>query len=295
MNRVRRFMARPTNLLSIVVLAAVVLASLWPLGWLPQDPTSSDLLFRLAPPSWLEGGGPSHLLGTDNIGRDVFSRLVYGSRFSMLVATSAIVISAVIGITAGVAAGFIGGRTDSVIMRLVDVQLAFPVIILLIAVVGVVGVGIVPLILVIGITGWAQYARIVRGSTLVIRASEYVEAARAQGAGPGRIMLRDVMPNLTSEIIVLTSFGLARMLLLESGLSFLGLGIPPEYPSWGGMVGDARDYLRTGWWILAFAGGAIALTVLAFNFLGDGLRDELDPHTAMSARRRPAAVQEETP
>lgn len=277
MNRVLRFLGRATNLLSVVVLALVVVASLWPRAWLPHDPNASDLLFRLVPPPWLEGGDPSFLLGTDNIGRDVFSRVVYGSRFSMLVATNSILISAVIGIAAGVAAGFIGGRTDSVIMRLVDVQLAFPVIILLIAVVGVVGIGIVPLILVIGVTGWAQYARIVRASTLSIRTSEYVEAARALGASPGRIMFRDVLPNLTSEIIVLTSFGLARMLLLESGLSFLGLGIPPEYPSWGGMVGDARDYLRTGWWILAFAGGAIALTVLAFNFLGDGLRTALDP------------------
>ena len=142
------------------------------------------------------------------------------------------------------------------------------------------------LILVIGVTGWAQYARIVRGSTLSIAGTEYVEAARALGAGPGRIMFRDVLPNLTSEIIVLTSFGIARMLLLESGLSFLGLGIPPEFPSWGGMVGDSRDYLRTGWWILAFAGGAIALSVLAFNFLGDGLRDALDPTTARARLRK---------
>lgn len=289
MNPVARFLRRPTNLISVVILVLVVVASVWPLEWLPHDPNASDLISRLIPPSWQEGGDPAFLLGTDNIGRDVFSRVVYGSRFSMLIATSAILISAIIGITAGVVAGFVGGKTDSVIMRLVDVQLAFPVIILLIAVVGVVGAGIVPLILVIGITGWAQYARIVRGSTLSISSSEYVEAARALGAGPLRIMFRDVLPNLTSEIVVLTSFGIARMLLLESGLSFLGLGIPPEYPSWGGMVGDSRDYLRSGWWILAFAGGAIALTVLAFNFLGDGLRDALDPTTS-NHRKRPRKV-----
>lgn len=286
MSKLARFLRRPTNAISVLVLLATLIASVWPLSALPHEPSASDLINRLIPPGWMEGGNPDFLLGTDNLGRDVFSRLVYASRFSMLVATSAIMISAVIGIAAGVAAGYFGGKVDSVIMRLVDVQLAFPVIILLIAVVGVVGIGIVQLILVIGITGWAEYARIVRGSTLSIAGSEYVEAATALGAGPGRIMFRDVLPNLTSEIIVLTSFGLARMLLLESGLSFLGLGIPPEYPSWGGMVGDSRDYLRTGWWILAFAGGAIALTVLAFNFLGDGLRDALDPTTASARRRR---------
>lgn len=286
MSSVVQFLRKPTNALSVIILLLVAIASFWPLAWLPHDPRESDLISRLIPPWFIDGGSSEFLLGTDNIGRDVFSRIVYGSRFSMLIATAAILISAVIGIAAGVVAGFVGGRTDSVIMRLVDVQLAFPVIILLIAVVGVVGAGIVPLILVIGITGWAQYARIVRGSTLSIGGSEYVEAARALGAGPLRIMFRDVLPNLTSEIIVLTSFGLARMLLLESGLSFLGLGIPPEYPSWGGMVGDSRDYLRTGWWILAFAGGAIALTVLAFNFLGDGLRDALDPTTAARTRRK---------
>ncbi len=289
MSSVLRFLRRPTNLISVIILTLVVVASLWPVGWLPHDPIESDLIKRLIPPAWAEGGDPAYLLGTDNIGRDVFSRVIYGSRFSMLIATSAIVISAVLGIAAGVIAGYTGGRTDSVIMRLVDVQLAFPVIILLIAVVGVVGTGLVPLILVIGITGWAQYARIVRGSTLSIANTEYVEAARALGAGPIRIMFRDVLPNLTSEIIVLSSFGIARMLLLESGLSFLGLGIPPQYPSWGGMVGDSRDYLRSGWWILAFAGGAIALTVLAFNFLGDGLRDSLDPTTRARVKTKQKA------
>ncbi len=289
MTAVLRFLRRPTNLISVVILLLVTAAAFWPVDWLPHDPAASDLVKRLIPPSWLEGGDPAYLLGTDNIGRDVFSRVVYGSRFSMLIATSAIAISAIIGISAGVLAGYAGGRTDSVIMRLVDVQLAFPVIILLIAVVGVVGTGLVPLILVIGITGWAQYARIVRGSTLSIANTEYVEAARALGAGPIRIMFKDVLPNLASEIIVLSSFGIARMLLLESGLSFLGLGIPPQYPSWGGMVGDSRDYLRSGWWILAFAGAAIALTVLAFNFLGDGLRDSLDPTTRARVKNKEKA------
>ena len=202
-----------------------------------------------------------------------------GARWSMIISVTAVLIAAAIGIVAGVVAGYKGGWIDSLTMRAVDVQLAFPVIILVIAVVGVVGTGITQLILVLGVTGWAQYARIVRGSTLAIRNQDYVEAALAQGATGWRVMTRDVLPNLVSEIIVLTSFNMARLLLLESGLSFLGLGIQPPRPSWGGMVGDARDYLQSGWWILAFAGGAIALSVLSFNFLGDGIRDALDPRT----------------
>ncbi|MBT8215404.1 MAG: ABC transporter permease [Acidimicrobiia bacterium] len=275
----RRFLRRPSNLVSVVFLVLVVIAALWPTSWLPHDPTASDLAARLRPPAWLDGGSWSYVLGTDNIGRDVFSRIVLGSRWSLVISGTAVVIAAVLGITAGVIAGYRGGWVDSITMRAVDVQLAFPVIILVIAVVGVVGTGITQLILVMGVTGWAQYARIVRGSTLSIRNQDYVEAAVAQGASAWRIMTRDILPNLASEIIVLTSFNMARLLLLESGLSFLGLGIQPPRPSWGGMVGDARDYLQSGWWILAFAGGTIALAVLSFNFLGDGIRDALDPRT----------------
>lgn len=275
----RKFLRRPSNLVSVLILVLAVVAAIWPTSLLLHDPLLSDLNLRLKPPAWLPGGSLEYPLGTDNIGRDVFSRLVLGARFSLLISLAAVLLSAVIGIAAGILAGFEGGWIDSVTMRAVDVQLAFPVIILLIAVVGVIGAGIPQLILVLGVTGWAQYARIIRGSTLAIKNQEYVEAAVAAGATRWRIATREVFPNLTSEIVVLTSFNAARLLLLEAGLSFLGLGIQPPTPSWGGMVGDARDYLQSGWWILAFAGGAIALTVLAFNFLGDGLRDVLDPST----------------
>lgn len=284
----RRFLRRPSNLISVVFLSLVTIAAIWPTGWLPHDPTASELLARLQPPVWLEGGSWDHVLGTDNLGRDVFSRLVLGARWSLIISASAVVIAAVIGIALGVVAGYKGGWIDSITMRGVDVQLAFPVIILVIAVVGVVGTGLIQLILVLGITGWAQYARIVRGSALSIRNQDYVEAARAQGASGWRIMSRDILPNLASETIVLTSFNMARLLLLESGLSFLGLGIQPPRPSWGGMVGDARDYLESGWWILAFAGGTIALSVLSFNFLGDGIRDALDPRTRHVGTAHPA-------
>jgi peptide/nickel transport system permease protein len=276
---IARFFRRPTNLFAVLVLLVAFIFTVWPTALLPHDPASGDILLRLQPPAWQEGGSSDHLLGTDPLGRDVLSRMVQGARYSLGVAILAVLIAALIGVTAGLAAGYYGGRIDATIMRLADIQFAFPVVILLIAIVGVVGAGFTQLVLVLGLTGWAGYARIVRGSTLSVRSHDYVEAARALGARPRRVMFRDVLPNVGSEIIVLSSFLLGGLILLESGLSFLGLGIQPPTPSWGGMVGDASDYLDLAWWVLAFPGGAIALTVLAFNFLGDGMRDAFDPYT----------------
>jgi len=276
---VLRFLRRPTNLFGVIVLVVGLACVAAPTFLLPHDPESGDLILRLLPPAWEEGGSSEYLLGTDTLGRDVLSRVMRGARYSLTIALLAALISALIGVTAGLVAGYYGGRVDSTIMRLADIQFAFPVVILLIAVVGVIGTGFVQLIAVLGVTGWASYARIVRGSTLAVRSADYIEAARALGARSRRVMLRDVLPNVGSEIIVLTSFLLGQLILLESGLSFLGLGIQPPTPSWGGMVGDARGYLDLAWWVLAFPGGAIALTVLAFNFLGDGLRDAFDPYT----------------
>jgi peptide/nickel transport system permease protein len=276
---VGRFLRRPTNAFAVVVLLAGVLCAALPAALLPHDPLSGDLILRLQPPAWEDGGTTAYPIGTDTLGRDVLSRTMHGARYSLSIALLAALISATIGVAAGLVAGYYGGRIDATIMRLADIQFAFPVVILLIAVVGVIGTGFPQLVLVLGVTGWASYARIVRGSTLAIRSAEYIEAARALGARSRRVMLRDVLPNVGSEIIVLTSFLLGQLILLESGLSFLGLGIQPPTPSWGGMVGDARGYLDLAWWVLAFPGGAIALTVLAFNFLGDGLRDAFDPYT----------------
>ena len=276
---VGRFLRRPTNAFAVIVLLAGVLCAALPVALLPNDPLTGDLILRLQPPAWEEGGTGAYPIGTDTLGRDVLARTMHGARFSLSIALLAALISATIGVSAGLVAGYYGGRVDATIMRLADIQFAFPVVILLIAVVGVIGTGFPQLVLVLGVTGWASYARIVRGSTLAIRSAEYIEAARALGARSRRVMIRDVLPNVGSEIIVLTSFLLGQLILLESGLSFLGLGIQPPTPSWGGMVGDARGYLDLAWWVLAFPGGAIALTVLAFNFLGDGLRDAFDPYT----------------
>jgi peptide/nickel transport system permease protein len=222
-------------------------------------------------------------MGTDNLGRDILSRMMYGGRFSLFVALSAVTIAAVIGITAGLVAGYRGGRLDVVIMRLVDVQLAFPLLLLVIAIIAVLGTSLIVLIVVLGIPAWAHYARIVRGSTLATVSNTYVEAARALGGSEGRLIARHILPNLATPIVILTTFEIARLLLLESAVSFLGLGIQPPTPSWGTMIADGRNHLYEGWWVSTMPGLAIFVAVLAFNFVGDGLRDVLDPR--LHARR----------
>ncbi len=275
--RAARVLRQPLPLLSLVILAVGVACALWPVAWLPHDPTSSDLLLRFKPPVWVEGAQAGYPLGTDNLGRDVFSRVVHGTRYSLLITGGAALLSAILGLALGLWAGFYRGVADDIIMRLCDITLAFPTIILIIAVVGIVGPNLLNLVLILGISGWARYARLVRGSALSVREQDYILSARTIGARDTAIMVRHVLPNLLSSVIVLTTFELARLLLLESGLSFLGLGVQPPTPSWGGMIGDGRNYLYEGWWISALPGAAIVLTVLAFNFLGDALQDILDP------------------
>jgi len=268
-----------------VLLGALVVSALWPVGWLPHPPADSDLDARLTPPAFLAGGISKHPLGTDNLGRDLLSRMMYGARFSLFVALSAVVIGASLGTTAGVLAGYRGGLLDVVLMRLVDVQLAFPLLLLIIAIIAVLGRGLTVLIVVIGIPAWAHYARIVRASTLSVASTQYIEAARALGGGELRLIIRHILPNLATPIVILTTFEIARMLLIESAVSFLGLGIQPPTPSWGTMIADGRNHIYEGWWVSTIPGLAICLAVLAFNFIGDGLRDVLDPrsHTRRAA------------
>lgn len=261
----------------LVLLVPVVVAALWPVAWLPHPPAWSDLDARLTPPAFLAGGTWAHPLGTDNLGRDILSRMMYGGRFSLFVASSAVVLAALIGITAGVVAGYRGGLADVLVMRLVDVQLAFPLILLVIAIIAVLGTSLPMLIVVLGIPAWAHYARIIRGSTLVVVAAQYVEAARALGGRESRLIFRHVLPNLATPMVILTTFEIARLLLLESAVSFLGLGIQPPTPSWGTMIADGRNHIYEGWWVSTIPGLAIFLVVLALNFIGDGLRDVLDP------------------
>jgi peptide/nickel transport system permease protein len=263
--------------LSLIILIVAISFTIAPSLLAPADPYAQDLSLRLLPPSWETEGRAEFLLGTDQLGRDILSRIIEGSRVTLLVALLAVVVSGLIGIAAGLCAGFYGGRIDSVILRLIDIQLAFPLVLLVIAIVAVVGPSLTNLIIVMGLSGWPRFARIVRGSTLSIRHLEFVDAARSLGASRPRIMFRHILPNIVSAIIVYASFELARMILLEATLSFLGLGVQPPSPTWGGMISDGRKYLSQSWTVVLVPGIAIALVILAFNILGDALRDAFDP------------------
>ncbi|WP_430450094.1 ABC transporter permease [Rhodophyticola sp.] len=272
-----RLLRKKSVLFCGTMLLIAVFCALAPGLIAPQDPYDQSLILRLKPPSFMEGGRDGHFLGTDHLGRDTLSRIIYGARITLLVSLLAVAVSTATGIAAGVAAGFYGGRTDAVILRLIDMQLSFPVILLVIAVVAVVGPSLTNLVIIMGLSGWPRMARIVRGAVLSVRGLEYVDAARAIGAGSMRIMAYHIMPNILSAIIVYASFELARMILLEATLSFLGLGVQPPTPTWGGMISDGRDYITLSPWVSLFPGLAIGIVILTFNILGDELRDALDP------------------
>ena len=273
----RRSFGKRAVVVCTAFLALTLLCALVPGLIAPHDPYAQDLMMRLKPPSFLEGGVDGYLLGTDHLGRDTLSRIIYGTRITLIVSVLAVSLSLVIGVGTGLAAGFYGGRTDGVILRLIDMQLAFPVILLVIAVVAVIGPSLGNLIVIMGLSGWPRFARIVRGAVLSIKGLEYIEAARAIGAGQLRIMVHHILPNILSAIIVYASFELARMILLEATLSFLGLGVQPPTPTWGGMISDGKNYIAMSWWVSLFPGLAIGAIILAFNIVGDELRDALDP------------------
>ena len=261
---------------TLVIVASVVLAALAP-ALAPADPIRNDLLARLAPPMWMDGGSARHPLGTDTLGRDVVSRLLYGARVSLLVGFAAVLVAGVVGVALGLVAGYYGGRLDDLLMRLGDVQLAFPVLVLAIAVLSVLGASLGNVIVVLGLTGWVTYARIARAETLSLRHREFVEGARALGARDAAILWRHILPNVLPPITVVATFSVARTIIAEASLSFLGLGIPPPAPSWGAMLDEGRNYLTTGWWLALFPGVAILALVLGINLVGDWLRDVLDP------------------
>jgi peptide/nickel transport system permease protein len=260
----------------VAIVGSAALAVLAP-ALAPTDPVHNDLLARLTPPAWMDGGSWTHPLGTDTLGRDVVSRLLYGARVSLVVGFSAVVLAGVLGVVLGLVAGYYGGRLDDALMRLGDVQLAFPALVLAVAVLAVVGSGLGNVVLVLGVTGWVTYARIARGETLSLRHREFVEGARALGARDAGILWRHVLPNVLPSITVVATFSVARTIIAEASLSFLGLGIPPPAPSWGAMLDEGRNYLTTGWWLALFPGLAILVVVLGINVVGDWLRDTLDP------------------
>lgn len=274
----RSALATAGGVIITIVVAAALLAPLIA----TQDPISQNLSVSLKPPFWAEGGSPSYPLGTDQYGRDVFSRLVFGARISLFVAVMAAFVGALVGVTAGLVAGYFGGWVDSLVMRLVDLNLAFPLVLLALAIVAILGPNLRNLILVMAITAWMIYARVVRGITMSMSGQEFVQSARASGASDARILFRHLLPNILPPVIVIWTFEVARIILLESALSFLGLGVPPPTPTWGRMLAEGRDYLTIAGWMSVFPGLAIMLTVLGINFLGDGARDLLDPRLRKS-------------
>jgi ABC-type dipeptide/oligopeptide/nickel transport system permease subunit len=258
----------------ILIIAGSALAP-----WIaPHDPLAVNIRHRLAPPAWMEGGTAQHLLGTDPVGRDLLSRMIYGGRVSLVIGVAAVILSASIGVMLGLGAGYVGRGTDWTIMTIVNVMLTFPFVLLALAVIAVLGPSLVNMIIVLGVAGWPIYARVVRAETMAIREREFVLAGRALGMSHVRIVFRQILPNLVSAIVVIATLQVAQVIILESFLSFLGLGIQPPTPAWGNMLGEGRVYMLNSWWIAAFPGLAIFVTTLAINLMGNALRDWIDPH-----------------
>lgn len=273
----REVARRRSALVGGILLCLIVVTSVsFPLFY-RIDPLEQDLLARFTPPFWMEGGSTHHLLGTDNLGRDVLSRILYGSRVSLLVGFSAVVVAELLGILLGLVSGYYGGKLDSLIMRIADIFMAYPFMLLTISVIAVLGSSIFNLILILGISDWVTYARTIRGSVLSLKAKEFVEASRAVGTRHPTIIYRHILPNVISPLLVLGTLRVANIIIWESGLSFLGMGVPPPMPTWGRMLAEGRVYITDAWWLATFPGIAIMITILSINLLGDGLRDALDP------------------
>lgn len=273
----REVARRPSALVGGMMITVILLVSLaFPLIY-PVDPLEQELMARLTPPAWQDGGSADHLLGTDNLGRDVLSRLLYGSRVSLLVGFAAVLVAAIAGIFLGLFSGYYGGKLDSLIMRVADIFMAYPFMLLTISVIAVLGNSIFNLILVLGLADWVTYARTIRGSVLSLKEKEFVEASRAIGTPHRVIIFRHILPNVISPLLVLGTLRVANIIVWESGLSFLGMGVPPPMPTWGRMLAEGRVYITDAWWLVTLPGLAIMVTILSINLLGDGLRDALDP------------------
>lgn len=279
----KRLLRSKTGTVGAVLVLIVCLTALFAPLLTSHDPAAVDPLNRLKPPMWLEGGTKEHWLGTDNLGRDMWSRIVYGSRVSLIVGIGAVLVSGAIGAVLGLMSGFYGRWIDAVIMRVADSFMAIPTILFMLVVMAVVGPGLTTLIFVIGVTNWVSYTRVVRGEVLSVKERDFVKAAKAVGARDGRIILKHILPNILSSFIVISGMNVATTIIMEASLSFLGLGIKPPDVSWGGMLSDGRQYVATSWWVATFPGMAITLTVLGVIFLGDWLRDVLDPRMKSKA------------
>jgi peptide/nickel transport system permease protein len=272
----KALLKNPTAMTGLVILSAFLLVAALAPYLAPMDPFKQNLSARLSPP-----GTEGHLLGTDQLGRDIFSRILWGSRLSLLVGVSAVAIGFALGVPLGLLAGYRGGWLDDVLMRLADIQLSLPFILLVIAVIAALGTSLVNTIVILGVASWVIYARVVRGEVLALKEREFVQAASALGARQSRIVLRHLFPNAAGALIVVATLELASVIVLEASLSFLGLsGVPPEVPSWGRMLADGRDVLFFGgWWVATFPGVTITLVVLGINLFGDALAEVLDPRS----------------
>lgn len=274
-----RHLLRPKALIGMLVLGVVLFCAAFADRISPYDPYRQSLRDRhVAPIVSVEG--PSHVFGTDHVGRDVLSRMIHGARISVLVGMGAVIVSAAIGMTIGLVAGYFGGILGNVLMRIADIKLAMPMILFAIAWIAFFGGGLLSVVIIIGLWGWVPYARYSRSIVLTLREAQFVEASVALGAGSGTILVRHIAPNLVGALVVIATLQLGEAVLLESALSFLGLGVQPPTPTWGSMVADGRNYVDTAWWTVTFPGLAITLFVLGASFLGDALRDWLDPRTS---------------
>lgn len=270
-HRLAQFAENRLNLIGLTFVSVVVFAAVLAPEIAPYGPAEQDLFNRLQPPSW------AHPMGTDQLGRDIFSRLLYGARISLRIGIIVVAITLAIGTTVGVVAGYIGGWVDEALMRSVDVLLAFPGILLALVIAGILGPSLTNIMIALAVVGWTSYARIIRGSVLSVKEAEYIKSAQLMGVSDVRIIIRHVLPNVITPVIVLATMDMAYVILGTAGLSFLGLGAQPPTPEWGTMLSMGRDYVDTAWWVVNFPGLAIMITVLGFNLLGDGLRDILDP------------------
>ena len=269
---VRRMPLIPTT---IIVLFIVI--SLFGEWLTPASAYEQNLRMRFLPPSWLDGGDPRFLLGTDNLGRDILSRIIVGARASFIVAISALTFGSALGSVIGLASGYFGGKLDTFIMRTADGMMAFPLVLAALLLVAVIGPGVHTVVIATSLVLWARFARLIRSEVLSVRERDFVKLARIAGASSLRIMFIHILPNVLNSVVVLLTLQLGFVIIVEATLSFLGAGVPPPTPTWGQMVAAGRTYIETAWWISVFPGLAIAAVVLAFNLLGDWLRDHLDP------------------
>jgi len=268
---------KPIFVAAFALSATLLLVAVFAPWFAPHNPMEGNLLERLMPPAWEDGGTWRHVFGTDILGRDILSRLIYGARVSLAVCALAILLAGSVGSSLGIVAGYFGGVVDTIIMRIVDLAISLPMILLALLFGVLFGPSFNNIVVIISLVLWSQFARMARGETLKIKANDYIDLARSAGASPLRIMLHHVLPNVAGSLIVLATLQVGTVIIMEASLSFLGVGVPPPLPAWGSMIAEGRSYVVSAWWLCIFPGLAVLLTVLSANILGDAFTDELNP------------------